>query len=99
MKRSVTLSAAMVVVILMYGATIFALSEHTFSGKIVMVDPKLKIMVVKDNNNDEMTFHVRNKTEILIGGEPKLFGELHKGEDVTITYPMASDQHEPGIRR
>ncbi|MCI0618593.1 hypothetical protein L0244_36915 [bacterium] len=59
----------------------------------MMVDPKLKIMVVKDNNNDEMTFHVRKQTEILVGGAPKLLGELHKGEDVTITYAMAGDQH------
>jgi D-lyxose ketol-isomerase len=93
MKRSITLSVAMVVVMLMYGATIFALSEHTFSGKIMMVDPKLKIMVVKDNNNEEMTFHVRKQTEILVGGAPKLFGELRKGEDITITYAMAGDQH------
>jgi hypothetical protein len=93
MKRSVTLSFAMVVVMLMYGATIFALSENTFSGQIMMVDPKLNIMVVKDNNNDEMTFHVRKHTEILIGGEPKLLGELQKGENVTITYAMAGDKH------
>ena len=59
----------------------------------MMVDPKLKIMVVKDKDNDEMTFHVRKQTEILIGGEPKLLGELKKGEDVTITYAMAGDQH------
>jgi D-lyxose ketol-isomerase len=93
MKRSMVFGVAMVFVMSMYGATIFALSEHTFSGKIMMVDPKLKIMVVKDNNNDEMTFHVRKQTEILVSGEPKLFGELRKGEDVTITYAMAGDQH------
>ncbi len=93
MKRSMVFGVAMVFVMFMYAATIFALSEHTFSGKIMMVDPKLKIMVVKDNKNDEMTFRVQKQTEILIAGEPKLLGELHKGEDVTITYATSGDQH------
>ena len=88
MKRSVV-GIAMVFVMLMYGATIFAFSDHTFSGKIMMVDPKLKILIVKNRNNDEMTFHVEKRTEILIGGSPKLLGELQKGEDVTVTYAMS----------
>jgi hypothetical protein len=89
MKRSMVLGIAMVFVMLMYGATIFALSDHTFSGRIMMVDPKLKLIIVKNKNNDEMSFHVDKGTEILIGGSPRLLGELQKGEDVTITYAMA----------
>jgi hypothetical protein len=89
MKRSMVFGIAMVFVMLIYGATIFALADHTFSGRIVMVDPKLKLIIVKSKNNDEMSFHVEKGTEILIGGSPKLLGELEKGEDVTITYAMA----------
>lgn len=89
MKRSVVLGIAMVFVMLMYGAASFALADHTFSGKIMMVDPKLKILIVKDSNNDEMTFHIRKATEITIGGSPKLLGELQKGEVVTVTYAMS----------
>jgi hypothetical protein len=93
MKRSMLFGIAMVFVMSMYGATIFAFAEHTFSGKIVMIDPKLKIFVVKGTDKNEMTFHVRKATEIVIGGEPKLLGELHKGEDVTVTYATAGDLH------
>lgn len=89
MKRSLVFGIAVVFVMLMYGATIFALSDHTFSGRIVMVDPKLKLLIVKNKNNDEMSFRVEKGTEILIGGSPKLLGELQKGEDVTVTYAMA----------
>jgi hypothetical protein len=89
MRSSMVLGIAMVFVMLMYGATTFALSDHTFSGKITMVDPKLKILIVKDRNNDEMSFHIRKATEITVGGSPKLLGELQKGEDVTVTYAMA----------
>jgi len=89
MKRSLVLGIAMVFVMVMYGSTIFALSDHTFSGRIVMIDPKLKLLIVKNKNNDEMSFHVEKGTEILIGGSPKLLGELQKGEDVTVTYAMS----------
>ena len=89
MKRSMVFGIAMVFVMLMYGATSFASASQTFSGKIVMVDPKLKMLIVKDRNNDEMTFHIRKGTEISIGGSPKLLGELEKGEDVTVTYGMS----------
>lgn len=89
MKRSMVFGIAMVFVMLMYGITIFASTSQTFSGKIMMVDPKLKILIVKDRNNDEMTFHIRKATEITIGGSPKLLGELQKGEDVTVTYAMS----------
>jgi hypothetical protein len=89
MKRSMVFGIAMVFVMLMYGAASFALADHTFSGKVMMVDPKLKILVVKNKNNDEMTFHIRKGTEITIGGSERLLGELQKGEDVTVTYAMS----------
>jgi hypothetical protein len=89
MKRSMVFGIAMVFLMMMYGATIFALADHTFSGRIVMVDPKLKLIIVKNKNNDEMSFHVDKGTEIVIGGSPKLLGELQKGEDVTVAYVMA----------
>jgi hypothetical protein len=89
MKRSMVLGIAMVFVMLMYGSAMFAFSDHTFSGRIVMVDPKLKILVVKNHNNDEVTFHIRKGTEITVGGSEKLLGELQKGEDVTVTYAMS----------
>jgi hypothetical protein len=89
MKRSMVFGIAMVFVMLMYGATSFASANQTFSGKIMMIDPKLNILIVKDRNNDEMTFHIRKATEITIGGSPKLLGELEKGEDVTVTYSMS----------
>ena len=92
MKRSMV-GIAMVFVMLMYTAASFALANHTFSGKIMMVDPKLKIFIVKGTGNNEMTFHVQKATEILIGGEPRLLGELRKGEDVTVTYAMSGDMH------
>ena len=90
MKRSMV-GIAMVFVMLMYGATIFALSDHTFSGRVMMIDPKLNLLIVKSKNNDEMTFHVKKGTEILIGGSPKLLGKLQKGEDVTVTYAMSGN--------
>lgn len=93
MKRSMVFGIAMVFVMLMYGTAIFALAEHTFSGKIVMVDPRLQIFIVKGSNNNEMTFHVRKGTQILIGNEPKLLGELQKGEDVTVLYGMSEHLH------
>jgi hypothetical protein len=89
MKRSMVLGIAMVFVMLMYGSAIFAFSDHTFSGKIMMVDPKLRILIVKNRNNDEMTFHIPKGTDITISGSEKLLSELQKGEDVTVTYTMS----------
>jgi hypothetical protein len=85
MKRSMVLGIAMVVMMLITGTTIFAAAQ-IFSGKIMMVDPKLKIFMVKASNDSEMTFHVGKGTEITIGGATRLLGQLYKGEDVTVTY-------------
>jgi len=59
--------------------------EHSYSGKIIMVDPKLRILIVKGKNGEE-TFHPDRYSTFTINGEPKLFADLHKGEVVTVTH-------------
>jgi hypothetical protein len=64
-------------------------SQQTFSGRIVFIDPKERILIVQGKNEEE-TFHPSADSHFTIGGEPKLFAELQKGENVTITYSRGS---------
>lgn len=63
----------------------FSATEHSYSGKIIMTDAKLRFFIVKGKNGEE-TFHPDRYSTFTINGEPKLFADLHKGEEVTVTY-------------
>jgi hypothetical protein len=60
-------------------------ADQKFSGRIVFIDPKERILIVQ-NKNEEETFHPSASSHFTIGGEEKLFAELQKGEEVTVTY-------------
>ncbi|HSE39975.1 MAG TPA: hypothetical protein VLH08_04355 [Acidobacteriota bacterium] len=85
MKRNILLIAGLLVLTFSVGAHAFPAAHYKYSGKIVMIDPKQELFIVKGREG-EKAFHANQKTEITINGERKLFGELQKGEDVNVTY-------------
>ena len=85
MRRFITLSTGILAALCWLATPGFSATEHSYSGKIIMIDSKLRVFIVKGNNGEE-TFRPDRYSTFTIDGEPKLFAELHKGEEVTVTY-------------
>jgi hypothetical protein len=85
MKRNILILTGLLVLTLSFGVYALPANQHKYSGKIVMIDPKLDLMIVKGKEG-EKAFHSDRKTMITIGGQRKLFSELQKGEQVNVTY-------------
>src|SRR5262245_56312358 len=65
--------------------------EPTFKGEVVSVDTVNHSFVVKGTEKgeaSEMSFAVAEGTTITIEGQRVLFGQLRKGEPVTVVYRM-----------
>jgi hypothetical protein len=84
MKRSVLIQIASLFVLFVTASAVLAMGSHTFSGKVVSVDPKAQTIVVKATSG-EKTFHMEKSTSISVGTS-KTLDQLQAGQDVTISY-------------
>jgi ABC-type molybdate transport system substrate-binding protein len=91
MKRSILIQVAALLVLCVTGSAVLAYSSHTFTGKIVSVDPKMQTVVVKGNSG-EKTFHIEKATSINVGGNTKI-DQLQAGQDVSVSYSVSGSKH------
>jgi hypothetical protein len=85
MKTKILILIALVCAVYSFSATIVESANQGFSGTIVFVDPRLHVFIVK-GKTEEMTFHAAPGSKFTIDNEPKLLGELQKGDRVTVHY-------------
>ena len=90
MKRSILIQVTALLVLFVTGSVVFAYGSHTFTGKIVSVNPKTQTVVVKASS-DEKVFHMEKSTSINVGTSTKL-DELQKGQDVTVSYSTSGSK-------
>ncbi len=90
MKRSILIQVAALFVLFVTSSFVLA-SSHTFTGKVVSVDPKAQTVVVKASSG-EKTFHMEKSTTINVGTSTKL-DDLQAGQDVTISYSMSGSKN------
>lgn len=82
--------------ILLSAGSLALAQQSTYEGDIVAVDTTAHTFTVKSSKPGEvaeMAFHVGVGSQIAIGGEPRLLGELVKGDHVVVTYGTASGKH------
>jgi hypothetical protein len=89
MKRSIFMVAALFA-LFVTGSVVLASSSHSFTGKVVSVDPKAETVVVKGTSG-EKTFHIEKSTSINVGGSTKL-DQLTAGQDVTVLYSASGSK-------
>ena len=61
-----------------------ASNADTFSGRIVAVDPKLQMFIVRGTHGVEEAFHPDKYSQFILDGQPVLLGQLEKGDQVTV---------------
>jgi hypothetical protein len=91
MKRSILIQVAALFVLFVTSSVVLAYGSHTFTGKIVSVDPKAQTVVVKASSG-EKTFHMEKSTTINVGTSTKL-DDLQAGQDVTISYSTSGSKN------
>jgi hypothetical protein len=84
MKRSMLIQIASLFVLFVTASAVLAMGSHTFTGKVISVDPKAQTVVVKASSG-EKTFHMEKSTAINVGSSRTL-DQLQAGQDVTISY-------------
>ena len=84
MKRSMLIQIASLFVLFVTASAVLAMGSHTFTGKVISVDPKAQTVVVKASSG-EKTFHMEKSTTINVGSSRTL-DQLQAGQDVTISY-------------
>ncbi len=94
MRRFITLATGMLTVLCWVVTPGWAATQQSYSGKIMMVDPKLRIIIVKGKEGEEV-FHPATNSTFMIGGEMKLLSQLRKGEEVTVTYQETDRSSAP----
>lgn len=90
MKRSLLTQVAALFVLFVTASVLLAAGSHTFSGKVVSVDPKAQTVTVKGTSG-EKTFHMEKSTTINVGSSTKL-DQLTAGQDVTVSYSMSGSK-------
>jgi len=69
---------------------------RTYEGDVVSVDVKDMTYTVKGTRRGEdaeMAFHVGPGSQLFIGGERRLLGEIVKGDHVVVTYGTTAGRH------
>lgn len=92
MKKHIFFLLGLMTLISLFATPILFANEQTYSGKIVTIDPKLRMFIVKGEGG-EKTFVASKDSSFKIDGQPKLFGELQKGEEVTVRYSITNHKH------
>lgn len=92
MKKHIFFVLGLVTLIHLVAIPILFANEQSYSGKIVALDPKLRMFIVKGEDG-EKTFHPTRDSKFTIDGQTKLFGELQKGEEVTVHYNTTNNTH------
>src|SRR5262245_17832040 len=90
MKRSILIQVAALFVLFVTSSVVLAYGSHTFTGKIVSIDPKMQTVTVKGNSGAK-TFHIEKSTSINVGSSTKI-DQLQSGDDVTISYTTSGSK-------
>ncbi len=94
MKRSAKWSFTIPVILLSTAITSEA-QDKTYSGEITAVDNAARTFSVKGAAGAqpaELKFHVAPSIQVMVDGEVKLFAELEKGDEVTVSYRSAGEK-------
>lgn len=75
-----------VVAALHFAVTGVAAAENVpiFSGRIVALDPKLHVFIVRGAHGVEEAFHPDKYSQFILDGQPVLLGQLQKGDHITV---------------
>ena len=79
------------------GVSVAAWAQQlTYEGDVIGVDSNARTFTVKGSKPGEvleMKFHVASTSAIVMEGRPSLFGELVKGDHVTVSYGSVGATH------
>lgn len=79
------------------GVSVAAWAQQlTYEGDVIGVDSNARTFTVKGSKPGEvleMKFHVASTSAIVMEGRPSLFGELIKGDHVTVSYGSVGATH------